>query len=34
MEQHGYVGGPDPVPAVVKALKARGCPKPFTDLDH
>jgi hypothetical protein len=28
--EHGYVGGPDPVPAVVKALKARGCPEPFT----
>jgi hypothetical protein len=28
--QHGYVGGPDPVPATVKALKARGCPNPFT----
>jgi hypothetical protein len=28
--QHGYVGGPDPVPAAEKALKARGCPQPFT----
>jgi hypothetical protein len=28
--QHGYIGGPDPVPAVVKALKARGCGRPFT----
>jgi hypothetical protein len=28
--QHGYVGGPDPVPAVVRALKARGCGRPFT----
>jgi hypothetical protein len=28
--QHGYVGGPDPVPATEKALKARGCPEPFT----
>jgi hypothetical protein len=28
--QHGYIGGPDPVPAVLKALKARGCGRPFT----
>jgi hypothetical protein len=28
--QHGYVGGPDPAPAVEKALKARGCAPPFT----
>jgi hypothetical protein len=28
--QHGYVGGPDPAPAAEKALKARGCPRPFT----
>jgi hypothetical protein len=28
--QHGYIGGADPVPAVVKALKARGCGQPFT----
>jgi hypothetical protein len=28
--QHGYVGGPDPAPAAERALKARGCPRPFT----
>jgi hypothetical protein len=28
--QHGYVGGPDPAPAVEKALAARGCAQPFT----
>jgi hypothetical protein len=28
--QHGYVGGPDPAPAAEQALKARGCPRPFT----
>jgi hypothetical protein len=28
--QHGYVGGPNPAPAAEKALKARGCPRPFT----
>jgi hypothetical protein len=28
--QHGYIGGPDPAPAAEKALKARGCGRPFT----
>jgi hypothetical protein len=28
--QHGYVGGPDPAPMAERALKARGCPRPFT----
>jgi hypothetical protein len=28
--QHAYVGGPDPVAAVVAALAARGCPQEHT----
>jgi len=28
--QHAYIGGPDPVDAVARALAARGCPSPYT----
>jgi hypothetical protein len=28
--QHGYIGGPDPAPQVIRALDARGCPRRHT----